>query len=58
MSSVPPNVAVFFGQVDKRSQGWYWIDSSSSEKKAKVTRDKGTGDRECAAEPSGSARSE
>ena len=24
MSSLPVNVAVFFGKVDKRSSGWYW----------------------------------
>jgi hypothetical protein len=24
MSSLPVNVAVFFGKVDKRLPGWYW----------------------------------
>jgi hypothetical protein len=24
MSSLPVNVAVFFGKVDKRRSGWYW----------------------------------
>jgi hypothetical protein len=24
MSSLPVNVAVFFGKVDKRPSGWYW----------------------------------
>ena len=26
MIAVPTNVGVFFGQVDKRSKGWYWAD--------------------------------
>jgi hypothetical protein len=26
MSTVPTNVGVFFGQVDKRASGWYWAD--------------------------------
>jgi hypothetical protein len=29
MSAVPANVGVFFGQVDKRSKGWYWADIRS-----------------------------
>jgi hypothetical protein len=29
MSSVPTNVGVFFGQVDKRTKGWYWADAQS-----------------------------
>jgi hypothetical protein len=29
MSSVPTNVGVFFGQVDKRPKGWYWVDTRS-----------------------------
>jgi hypothetical protein len=29
MSSVPTNVGVFFGQVDKRAEGWYWADAQS-----------------------------
>jgi hypothetical protein len=29
MSAVPTNVGVFFGQVDKRSKGWYWADTRS-----------------------------
>jgi hypothetical protein len=27
MSPVPTNVGVFFGQMDKRSKGWYWADT-------------------------------
>lgn len=27
MSTVPTHVGVFFGQVDKRSKGWYWADA-------------------------------
>jgi hypothetical protein len=26
MGSVPSNVGVFYGQVDKRAKGWYWAD--------------------------------
>jgi hypothetical protein len=29
MSSVPANVGVFFGHVDKRAEGWYWADAQS-----------------------------
>jgi hypothetical protein len=29
MSAVPTNVGVFFGQVDKRAAGWYWVDARS-----------------------------
>jgi hypothetical protein len=29
MSSVPTNVGVFFGQVDKRAEGWYWAGPQS-----------------------------
>ena len=29
MSAVPTNVGVFFGQVDKRSKGWYWANTRS-----------------------------
>jgi hypothetical protein len=29
MSSVPTNVGVFFGQVDKRAEGWYWAGAQS-----------------------------
>jgi hypothetical protein len=29
MSAVPTNVGVFFGQVDKRAEGWYWTDAQS-----------------------------
>ena len=29
MSKVPTNVGVFFGQVDKRATGWYWVDARS-----------------------------
>jgi hypothetical protein len=27
MSAIPTNVGVFFGQVDKRATGWYWVDA-------------------------------
>jgi hypothetical protein len=29
MSAVPTNVGVFFGQVDKRAEGWYWAHPQS-----------------------------
>jgi hypothetical protein len=29
MSAVPTNVGVFFGQIDKRAEGWYWTDTRS-----------------------------
>jgi hypothetical protein len=29
MSAVPTNVGVFFGQVDRRAEGWYWADRQS-----------------------------
>jgi hypothetical protein len=29
MSAIPTNVGVFFGQVDKRATGWYWVDARS-----------------------------
>jgi hypothetical protein len=29
MSALPTNVGVFFGQVDKRATGWYWVDARS-----------------------------
>ena len=29
MSAVPTNVGVFFGQVDKRAEGWYWTGAQS-----------------------------
>jgi hypothetical protein len=29
MIAVPTNVGVFFGQVDKRAEGWYWADAQS-----------------------------
>jgi hypothetical protein len=28
MGTVPSNVGVFYGQVDKRAKGWYWADGS------------------------------
>jgi DNA mismatch repair ATPase MutS len=38
MGSVPSGVAVFYGQVDKRSKGWYWTDTVKSEEtKAPIT---------------------
>jgi hypothetical protein len=27
MGVIPTNVGVFFGQVDKRATGWYWVDA-------------------------------
>jgi hypothetical protein len=37
MSRIPSNVGVFYGQVDKRSKGWYWTDTlKNEEKKATV----------------------
>jgi hypothetical protein len=30
MSSLPVNVAVFFGKVDKRPSGWYWTPISEA----------------------------
>jgi hypothetical protein len=26
---VPANVGVFFGKIDQRPQGWYWVDARS-----------------------------
>jgi hypothetical protein len=37
MASVPPNVGVFFGQVDKQSEGWHWTASKSDKSRAVVT---------------------
>ena len=31
MSSLPVNVAVFFGKVDKRPPGWYWTPISEGQ---------------------------
>jgi hypothetical protein len=36
MGSVPANVAVFFGRVDKRPQGWYWTARLNTEKPLKA----------------------
>jgi hypothetical protein len=36
MSAVPTNVGVFFGQVDKRAKGWYWVDTQSDKPKAEI----------------------
>jgi hypothetical protein len=36
MSAVPTNVGVFFGQVDKRSKGWYWVDTRSEKHKGAI----------------------
>jgi hypothetical protein len=36
MSSVPTNVGVFFGQVDKRAEGWYWADAQSEKLKGAI----------------------
>jgi hypothetical protein len=35
MGSVPPNVGVFFGKADKRSEGWYWTEALVIQKAAK-----------------------
>jgi hypothetical protein len=32
MSNLPPNIGVFYGQADKRSEGWYWTDLLRNEK--------------------------
>jgi hypothetical protein len=29
MSDLPTNVGVFFGQADKRAEGWYWAGAQS-----------------------------
>jgi hypothetical protein len=29
MGVIPTNVGVFFGQVDQRAAGWYWVDARS-----------------------------
>ena len=36
MSAVPANVGVFFGRVDKRAEGWYWVDTQSEKLKAET----------------------
>jgi hypothetical protein len=36
MGSVPTNVGVFFGQVDKRAEGWYWADAQSEKLKGTI----------------------
>ena len=36
MIAVPTNVGVFFGQVDKRSKGWYWADPRSEKLKGAI----------------------
>lgn len=33
---MPPNVAVFYGQFDKRAQGWYWTARPNAEKPVKA----------------------
>jgi hypothetical protein len=51
MSAVPTNVGVFFGQVDKRAEGWYWAGAQEREAQGsnpRAVRDKGTGGRGCA----------
>jgi hypothetical protein len=55
MSSVPTNVGVFFGQVDKRR---YWADAQSEKLRGhpRAVRDKGTGGQGCASQPSGSSK--
>jgi hypothetical protein len=32
MEGLPANIGVFFGRVDKRSEGWYWTDAESPTK--------------------------
>jgi hypothetical protein len=32
MEELPTNIGVFFGRVDKRSEGWYWTDAESPTK--------------------------
>jgi hypothetical protein len=32
MSNLPSNIGVFYGQVDKRSRGWYWTDLLRNER--------------------------
>ena len=34
MGNLPLNVAVYFGRIDKRASGWYWI-ATDAEKSAK-----------------------
>ena len=36
MGSIPANVGVFFGKVDKRPEGWYWADASKREEAANL----------------------
>jgi hypothetical protein len=36
MGSVPANVALFFGRVDKRPQSWYWTARLKTEKPLKA----------------------
>jgi hypothetical protein len=36
MSAIPTNVGVFFGQVDKRATGWYWVDARSEKLKGAI----------------------
>jgi hypothetical protein len=36
MSAVPTNVGVFFGQVDKRAEGWYWADAQRERLKGAI----------------------
>ena len=31
MSSVPPNLGVFFGKSGQGQEGWYWTDASTSQ---------------------------
>jgi hypothetical protein len=32
MKELPAKIAVFFGRVDERSEGWYWTDAESPTK--------------------------
>jgi hypothetical protein len=36
MRSVPSNVGIFYGQVDKRAKGWYWADTGSEKPRGSI----------------------
>ena len=36
MGAAPTNVGVFFGQVEKRSKGWYWAATRSEKLKGAI----------------------
>lgn len=35
MGNLPLNVAVFFGRIDKRASGWYWIARPTADRPVK-----------------------